>query len=512
MMNKQVPRKVLIVGGGTAGWITALTMAKVWEDSKPEITLIDSEQIGIIGVGEGSTVAMKDYFERMKIPESEWMPQCQATYKAGIFFPGWTDQHSLYPEYFHPFFSKVDKKTGRAFIENTDLRRQGYQVPLDSRNFFLAAALSKHQKAPVKLRDYIPGSTEYAYHFDSAMLGQFLRKKALCYGVTNLKGNVQHVNLHPNGSIHTLISKEHGELSADLFVDCTGFQSLMLEKALKVPFISYGNTLLNDSAVAIQTYDEDLENLPPYTESKGLSAGWRWRIPLANRYGNGYVYSSNHITAEQAERELRASLGKKADTMMAKHIKMRVGRTARHYEQNCLAVGLSQGFIEPLEASALSLVLVTVLKFVNDSESGQFEPQEFNNTINSFFDGTLDYIGAHYKVNSRTDTQYWIDAREGITISPFLAQLLEKWHAGDNVSRHILAGWDYPPYVTESWYALLAGKGYFPDATKPIEPQYYYDGNKSFAYLESIAAQFPSHGELVSFYHGNTSNLEAKAR
>lgn len=490
------PKEILIIGGGTAGWISALFIAKNWIKSGTNITVIDSEDIGIIGVGEGSTVAMKHFFDKMQIPENEWMDECQATYKAGICFPNWTN-NAEYKSYFHPFFSKYDRKTGDAFMKNADIRRQGYNLSVQPEDFFLAAVLGRDFKSPSDPAHLGNNVVDYAYHFDSMLVGKFLRKKAIALGVKHINGTVEEVNLHSDGSVTSVVCKEHGTLSAELFIDCTGFRSLLIEKSLKVPFYSYGNTLLNDRAVAMPTYNEDLENLPPFTESRGLSCGWRWRIPLTNRYGNGYVYSSAHLTEQEAEDELRKSLGDKAKDSPANHLKMRVGRTEKHVSKNCLAVGLSQGFIEPLEASALQLVFLTLGKFVNDINESAFDEEKYNAYVNGYFDGTLDYIATHYKINSRDNNQYWRDAREGIKISPFVNELLHKWKAGDNIIETLSEGWEHPPYVISSWYCLLAGKGYFPKATKRIEAKYVFDANKARNYLNSIAIKFPQHNELL---------------
>jgi tryptophan 6-halogenase len=249
-----------------------------------------------------------------------------------------------------------------------------------------------------------------------------------------------------------------------LFVDCTGFAGLLIDKALKTPFISFAENLFNDSAVAMPTPIG--ATIPSETVSTAMKHGWAWKIPLTQRFGNGYVYSSQFCSADQAETELRERLGLLDSDTPARHLKMRIGRVTKHWNKNCLAVGLSQGFIEPLEATALLFIQQTASAFVDFLEKGDLSESaqaRFNTQVNEHFEGTRDYIVTHYKTNSRTDTEYWRANAANLNLSEPLKQLLNLWMSGNSIApmvRKQALGRGYPVF---SWYSIMAGMGIFPD-------------------------------------------------
>jgi len=253
-------------------------------------------------------------------------------------------------------------------------------------------------------------------------------------------------------------------LSADFFIDCSGFTSLLLQKALQIPFIKFDSNLFNDSAVTIQTPATD--NFFPQTTSTALNNGWAWHIPLTNRTGNGYVYSSAFCSQEEAELELRQHLQADSDDINARHLKMNVGRVQKHWHRNCLAVGLSQGFIEPLEATALHLVQETIQGFIDAFELGKFSnlnEDKFNQRINARFEGVRDYIVTHYVLNSRQDTEYWRANRDHQNISDPLQKLMKCWLSGQNMERQVIDLGIDKYYTPMSWHSIFAGYGVFPD-------------------------------------------------
>ncbi|GAA6151553.1 tryptophan halogenase family protein [Pseudoteredinibacter isoporae] len=491
-------QSILIVGGGTAGWITANLLKKRWPEAS--VTLIESQQIGTVGVGEGSTPAMKLFFSQLGIPESEWMPACNATFKTGISFPNWTGDKE-YSSYFHPFYSHFDLETAKAFFKNCDLRRQGFEADANPDKFWLSARLALDKRAP-KTKTRLPFELDYAYHFDAGALGEFLRQKALSAGVRHLEGDIEQVELcNESGCIDRVHSKQHGPIKSDVYIDCSGFRSILLQQAMNVPFHSYEDRLFNDRAVAILTNKDRSASISAQTVSSGMQHGWRWQIPLRNRDGNGYVYSSSHCSPEQAEQELRRELNV-GDEVAAKHLRMKVGRNERHWEKNCLAVGLSQGFIEPLEATALMLVQFTVEQFVSDYHSNAQD--RYNRKINQAFDAISDYVQCHYKINSRRDTDYWIENRENTSVSDQLSKLLECWTSGGDLDPILSQYQTSVAYLKPSWYTIFSGMGFYSNQASTLSSTMHPStaeaapADMAAIYCEEMAAMFEDHRQFLN--------------
>jgi 2-polyprenyl-6-methoxyphenol hydroxylase-like FAD-dependent oxidoreductase len=488
-------KKILIVGGGTAGWMTAALFAKAWAERGLEITLLESRIIGTIGVGEGSTPKMRRFFDGLGVTEAEWMPACNATYKCGIRFPDWSTRKG-FRSYYHPFFSHSDDLTIRAFFQNATLRNRNFDVHGHPDAFFISNFLAQHGRAPLPngATEY---TTDYAYHFDASLIGEFLKTYAIARGVKHLYDTVTEVPRHETGDIAAVKTGEHGTISADFYVDCTGFASVLIGKTLGVPFHSYKDILFNDRAVAMPTPHEDDGKLPSQTISRALKHGWVWKIPLTNRYGNGYVYSSDFVDEHDAEHELREHLGLLDSDIEARHLKMRIGRTEKCWAHNCLAVGLSQGFIEPLEATALMVVQDTVETFMQRFEQGGFSDRyraDVNQKINLIFDGIKNYIFMHYKLNTRDDTEYWLANRKNQHVSDDVASVLKVWDKGGDLLTELRSQSTRMVYSPTSWYCILAGMGRYPRKPKKPKPNLeVYDAREAQAYCESMIGHFPDH-------------------
>ena len=462
MNQPEKARKILIVGGGTAGWMAANLMERAWSRFGIDITLIESPDIGIIGVGEGSTPQLKGFMDIIGADEADWMPRCNATYKLGIEFAGWTEKPG-FDSYFHPFPAQVDDYTAPAFFYNSFVRRKGIDVEGHPDYFFLNTYMAKTKSGPVAGENF-PFTVQYGYHFDSGLLGQYLKELAVSRGVRHLQGKVVNAQMGADGNVRSVRTDDGRVLQADFFVDCTGFRSLLLQDALGVPFIPFGDNLFNDSAVVFPTPRP--AEVAPQTLSTALKHGWAWTIPLTSRIGNGYVYSSAYTSADEAETELRQFTGALDSDVQARHLKMKVGRVEKHWSANVLAVGLSQGFIEPLEATALHLVQETVQGFIDVYEKGQFSDQHrdlFNGRINERFEAVRNYIVAHYRVNSRTDTDYWIDNGNNDRLSRSLYDVISTWLAGKNLTDELARQKIDRYYPSISWHCLLAGYGIYPD-------------------------------------------------
>jgi len=489
--DKNSELNIVILGGGTAGWMTANLMAEKWKNHNISITLIESPSIGVIGVGEGSTPQLKTFFDKIGVTEKQWMPACNATYKNGILFKDWSTRTG-FESYFHPFTSLIDAHTAPAFVHNTQYRRKGFDVDCHPERFFLSAQLAKQQKSPVGEFNF-PFDIGYGYHFDAVLLGKYLSKVALSKGVEHIFAQVSEVDLTNDGDIQSLKLENERVIKGDFFVDCSGFNSVLLQKTLNVPFISFKENLFNDSAVTISVAREPSaqQKINSQTISTAMKYGWAWEIPLTNRTGNGYVYSSDYCSAEQAEQELREKLCIVDADIEARHLKMKVGRVEKHWHKNCVAIGLSQGFIEPLEATALHFVQESIEGFIDSFTAGDFSNHyqaTFNKKMNNRFDGIRDYIVAHYRFSSRNDTQYWRKNNENPNISNNLKKIVQCWLAGDDLNKALVQPGMVSFYPPVSWHAILAGYGIFPElANQKSLAEKFDDHTHATAYKYDLA-------------------------
>ena len=456
------PEHIVIAGGGSAGWMTASIFLRSLGLAGSKITLIESPDIPTIGVGEGTTPLFKRFLKFLGIPEEEFMRACMATYKHGIEFPGWTGGEE-FQSYFHPFAAPSYRQYEQQFFANCDRRRRGEPADTDPSNFFFNAELARQRKAPVSGQTRDTGAMDYAYHFDTAFLAEFLKRRCIAGGINYVVDNITDVAAAANGDLDYLETSANGRLDGDFFVDCTGFRRMLLGKVMDSRPVSYAPRLFNDSAVVIRTPVPEKGDLPPYTESTALRCGWAWRIPLMNKISWGYVYSGNYTSREDAEQELREHIGEVTAGIEPLHIKLQVGRVTEHWKRNCLAVGLSQGFIEPLEATALGLTQFTINRFVTYFMRGGFQSTyrgHFNDIINEAFDRTIDYIQMHYKLNTRDDTRYWRDCRANENLTDTMRAVIEAWEEPStdfiSVLKEQVHRSSYAPY---SWYCILSGMG-----------------------------------------------------
>lgn len=471
MSDAAAGKGIVILGGGTAGWMAACLIARRWP--RTQVTLIESADIGIVGVGEGSTPQLKHFFDQLGIAEAEWMPACDATYKLGIGFHGWSDRAG-YGAYFHPFPTALDSHTAPHFFYNTRARRTGRDVVAHPDRFLLPARLAAAGCAPQADRAF-PFEVSYGYHFDAHKVGAFLGAHATAkLGVVRLQRTIAKVERAATGAIAALICDDGERIPGDFFVDASGFRGVLFEQTLGVPFMPFADNLFNDRAVVLPTARDEHAPLPSQTRATALNAGWVWDIPLTSRTGNGYVYSSRHLSPDQAEAELRSHLGV-GDAGTVRHLTMRVGRVAESWSHNALAIGLAQGFIEPLEATALHIVMATVEAFLDAVDADGFTPAArapFNHKIAARYDGVRDYIVAHYRLNQRTQDPlgYWAEARAMPHLSDTLKGLMSAWFTGADMAALVEQTGIARYYSAISWHCLMAGYGTFPDDDRLVAP------------------------------------------
>lgn len=499
------PLHIVILGGGTAGWMAANLFVRQWPAHQVAITLIESADIGIVGVGEGSTPTLKRFFSMIGVSEQQWMARCNATYKLNIRFNGWSPASGI-ASYSHPFVSQLDSFTQRPFIVNCLTRRLGLNVNTTPEHFFLNGVLAQQGLGPQAPANF-PFRQEYGYHFDSHLLGQFLAELATERGVKHQQQNVIDVNRAANGDISSLVTAQGQCISADFFVDCSGFSSRLMQQTLQVPFISYKENLFNDRAVVMPTPIS--RTIPVETQATALSNGWCWQIPLQNRYGNGYVFSSDFISNDHAETELRSHLGMLDSEQDCRQLKMQVGQLQYHWQHNCVGLGLAQGFIEPLEATALHLVQIGIELFISLFEKGQFSARyrdEYNDKLTERYQRVRDYIVAHYKLNSRNDSEYWRANRNNTVLSESLRQLLDVWQQDGDLTAEIERQNIESHFGTLSWHCLLAGYGVFGPlpANQPGRGDLYKD-NDIGAFFAGCALNFRSHADNLAAISSPTS-------
>jgi tryptophan 7-halogenase len=470
-------RDIVILGGGSSGWMSAAYLARTL-GSAVNITLVESGSIGILGVGEASVPSIGlEFFEYLGLTEEQWMPECNGAFKIGIKYVDWAHPPGSRPDnFFYHVFGEARLSDGIPLTHYwIGKRLEDERFPPLSYACYPSAAICDAELSPKFLdgRAAVP----YAYHFDAAQLGGFLRRWAVERGVARVEDTVVDVRLREDGDIDALLTQGGREVRGDLFIDCSGFRARLLGEALGEPFLSYGKNLLCDRAVALQVpYGAGERNTFPYTTAQALSSGWTWRIPLADRFGWGYVYSSAFLSAENAERELRASIGARAAALPASHIRMRVGRARRQWVGNCVAIGLAGGFIEPLESTGIYTVYAALYQLLRYFPRRRIEPvlrEKFNERVAFMVDDIRDFIVLHYCTTSRTDTPFWRANREDLEVPESLRQDIELFKAGvpikvpysgsDHYNRLIFdAGFDR--FWTNSNYAaILTGMGVLPE-------------------------------------------------
>lgn len=506
----QAVKNVLIVGGGTAGWLTACFLARTLGagagPDSVQITLVESPEIGIIGVGEGTFPSIRGTLAAIGIDEARFIRECNATFKQGVRFNDWVRPPGSAgaDHYFHPFSLPSQRPGGPELLPYWLQGAAGPGVA-----FAAATTMQKivadasHGPKRIGDADFM-GPLNYAYHFDAGRFAALLATHARSLGVRHVQGNVERVELDADGAIAAVHTREQGALTAGLYVDCTGFRAALIGQALGSPFRSISDTLFVDRALAMQVpYDRPDAPIPSYTIAAAQEAGWIWDIGLQERRGIGYVYSSGHTGDERAGQVLRNYIGKASDGRDPRQLKLNVGYREVQWVKNCVAVGLSGGFLEPLESSGIGLIetaayLVSYL-FPHNGEMAPLA-RTFNEMMKARYERIVDFVKLHYCLTQRRDHAFWRDNADLASIPDTLRDKLAMWRCRPPHRMDFVL--DLEMYPPSSWQYVLYGME-FPTAqyANGLTLSREEEARREFHMIAQMArralADLPTHRALV---------------
>lgn len=455
-------KNIVVVGGGTAGWMAAASLANYLKKQQQAtiITVIDSTKIGTIGVGEATIPNIVKFNHNLGIDEIEFIKATNATFKLGIQFENWTRQGA---SFFHPFADygvTIDNVEFHQYVNH--YAAQGY--PVDLQDYSFPCVLAKHENfaqphpnPPTPLADYA-----YAYHFDAGQYADFLRHWSIERGICHIDAKINKVNLDEgSGFIQSVTLEDGRDIVGDFFIDCSGFQGLLIEQALETGYEDWSDYLLCDRAVAVQT--KRTSEPKPYTRSIAHQNGWQWSIPLQHRTGNGYIYASRY----QSDDDAKSLLLEQIDAEIindVRQFKFTPGRRKQIWNKNCFALGLASGFLEPLESTSISLIqtaLAKLLTFFPDESFNQADIDEVNRLHNHEMENIRDFLILHYKLSSRDDSAFWQDCR-AMKLPNTLAHKIALFESRGHIVMH-----ENESFEPASWLTMYNAFGVVPKRQDP---------------------------------------------
>lgn len=518
-MDQRV-RKILVVGGGTSGWMTAAYLNRTLAAkgvNTVEITLIESRDIGIIGVGEATLANIKRMMIAIGINEMDFMRSCAATFKNAIRFEGF---HQKGVPFWHPFTQLTH--VNQFAIANLWMGQHdaGYQTSYAEAVTPDPLMCDEHRAPKNEKHPFYQGLVNYAYHVDTVQLGRYLRDLSKARGIKHVIDTVISVDQDDNGYVRNVTTKEHGNLDADLFIDCTGFLGLLINKTLGVPFISYNDVLFNNAAVAMRVpYAKGDKKIKPYTGCYAQEAGWIWDIPLHQRRGTGHVYAKDFISPEEAETQLRDWIGPEAEDCEANHINMRIGRSEQAWSKNVVTIGLSGGFIEPLESTGIYLVemgLGLLRDYFPTKNNMDVMAGQFNRHMKSLYEEIRDFICMHYCLTDREDTDYWQTCKNHPAVPESLQEKLALWQQRLPAENDLGYTTEIPAFSAVSYTYIAMGMGLIPKEWQASEG--FYDADFAKAVIDDrqrtigqMMKEAPDHWKFVQDIHGSKGAKWAKA-
>ncbi|KWX00845.1 tryptophan halogenase [Carbonactinospora thermoautotrophica] len=482
-------RKIVILGGGTAGWMAASYLGKALNHTV-DITVLAAPDIPTLGVGEATIPNLQTaFFDFLGIAEDEWMRECNASYKMAVKFINWRTGGDGVPQ--------ARDLNGRPdhFYHVFGLLPYHDQLPLSHYWFYKRWTQQSdepfdyacYKEPPILDAKLAPRwmdgtrATNYAWHFDAHLVADYLRRFATeKLGVRHIPDQMVHVTQSENGFIESLTTKSGLVLTADLFIDCSGFRGALINRALGEPFLDMRDHLLCDSAVAsVVPHDDEANGVEPYTSAIAMKAGWTWKIPMLGRFGSGYVYSSRFADEEEAVRDFCALWNLDPETTSLNKIRFRVGRNRRAWVKNCVSIGTSSCFVEPLESTGIYFIYAALYQLVKHFPDRNFNPvliDRFNREIELMFDDTRDFIQAHFYFSPRMDTPFW-RANKRLQLGDNMRDKMEMYRAGlgincpptddaqvyyGNFEEEFRNFWN-----NSNYYCVLAGLGHVPEAPTP---------------------------------------------
>ncbi len=484
-------KRVVIVGGGTAGWMAAAALSKSF-DNNIEITLVESDQIGTVGVGEATIPAIKNFHILLELDEAEFLRAVNGTFKLGIEFENWGH---LGENYFHPF-GPPGVDAWAAQFHHYWLKAKQHGEKADLGQFSLETSMANAEK----FTNNSQPKANYAYHFDASLYAQLLRRFSEKLGVRRTEGKVVDVNTHAETGFIGSVTLESGQsIEGDFFIDCSGFRGLLIEQVLKTGWEDWSHWLQSDRAVAVQT--ETSSPASPYTRSTARSCGWQWKIPLQNRVGNGLVYCSQYMSDDEASKLLLDNLDGRPLTDI-RPIRFKTGRRLKQWNKNCLALGLASGFMEPLESTSIHLIQNSIIRFIKLFPGNSIEPTEveqFNRETKTEVENIRDFIILHYHVTERADSEYWKGCRE-MAVPESLTHKINLFKASGKVFRD-----NNELFAERSWAAVMLGQGIEPETWHPFidnlsDEQLRTFMNEVKSNVRNIVSKSPSHLDFLNRY------------
>mgnify|MGYP000152971654 FL=1 len=450
MQSKQ---RVVIAGGGTAGWMAAAALTRLLR-GQVDVTLIESSEIGTVGVGEATIPTLAYFHKLLGIDERQFMAATQATFKLGIQFEHWRKQQH---QYLHAF-GQTGQSSFACDFQHFWLRGRQLGIAADFGDYCLESVAARAGKFA-----HLPDNgLNYAYHLDASRYALFLRNLAEQAGITRIDGTISAIATDANnGFIDTITLADGQRISGDLFIDCTGFRALLIEQTLRVGFEDWSHWLLCDRAVAMQS--ERIGELVPFTRSIAHPAGWQWRIPLRERMGNGLIYSSQYMSDDAASTTLTGSVSGKA-LHDPRFIRFTPGRRRKQWHKNCVALGLASGFLEPLESTSIHLIQQGIIKLIRLFPHKQILPSavdEYNQQCTAELGHIRDFLILHYCVTQRNDSAFWRHC-QSMPIPDSLQQKLDLFKQTGSVFHSGKALFE------DSWQQVMLGQGLTPERYHPF--------------------------------------------